>query len=98
MSKEPDLQTLKMSIQDSLGKYSQKMVIGDFNFDCQENNTLTRYFKSIDLHQIVQEPTHEEGRTIDHIYATQQLKSRISVTNVFKYFTDHSAFQIKLLK
>ena len=77
-------------------KSQSQLIIGDFNFDAGESNQLVQFFKECDLVQIVTEPTHMAGRTIDHVYVSAKEKELINVKTMFKYYSDHAALQIKL--
>ena len=97
-AQKADLQVVTNSMKKMLWSfnYNYKLVIGDFNFHCEESNMLTGFFQDQGLKQIVQEPTQREGRTIDHLYVTTNLVDKIEVNLMFKYFTDHAAMKIKL--
>ena len=47
------------------------------------------------LSQIVECPTHKDGRTIDHIYVSSEFMKCVDLEVMFKYYTDHAALQIK---
>ena len=96
ISKDADKSQVKESLEKLFLPSFNKLVIGDFNFDTQSNNALVTFMKKSNLVQIVQQPTHQEGRTIDHIYVSSNVKNRINFKVVFKYFTDHAALQIKI--
>ena len=47
----------------------QHMIVGDFNLDAKQSNAITSLFtEELGLKQLVERPTHREGRTIDHCY------------------------------
>jgi hypothetical protein len=73
------------------------LVIGDLNFDKSEVNPLSRLLERIGLTQIVQEPTHEDGRTLDHFYVPNRWKDSINLNVEFKYYSDHAALSIELM-
>ena len=73
-----------------------QIILGDFNFDAKESNTLSRYFTEIGLKQLVNRPTHMEGRTIDHVYVSPELKCEITFKS--PYYSDHVAVCVKLNK
>ena len=87
---------------------SDKMIIigGDFNIcACTEKeNVLIKGLNNAGFKQLVQEATHEEGRTIDHCYVrkssnnslTDSIKPSVSVKPV--YFSDHDAIVLTIPK
>ena len=83
-------------IQSLIDPTRPQLVIGDFNFDAKEQNSLVRLFKKKNMVQLIDGPTHEAGRTIDHLYVSDQAKECIEFSTVFKYYTDHAAIQIKI--
>ena len=70
-------------------------IIGDFNFEDGDKNALTKYFNSKGLEQLINVPTHEKGRTIDHLYITKESKERIAVKVTYPYYSDHAAICVK---
>ena len=71
------------------------MIVGDFNLDAKKSNQLTSFFtKDMGLKQLIDRPTHKEGRTIDHCYISPGITCNIKFVN--PYYTDHTAFCIKL--
>ena len=50
------------------------IITGDFNFDKKENNVLSTFLKDRDFTQKVSWPTHIQGRTLDHCYASKTSK------------------------
>ena len=59
---------------------------------------LTNYLQRLGLLQVISQPTHKEGRTLDHLYVPANLKDKVDVKVQFKYFSDHASLQIKLKK
>ena len=72
------------------------IVIGDFNYDASDANSLSRFLHSQGLIQIVNRPTHIEGGIIDHCYVKADWKNAIGVDYIFPYYTDHAAICISL--
>ena len=69
------------------------IVTGDFNFDRRESNALTCFLGAKMLQQIVKWPTHNKGRTIEHIYVSKN--ARVQVTRHSPYYSDHDALLIE---
>ena len=95
ISQYPDLNSIRTTIKETLLPDLSPIVIGDFNQIDTKINILTRYFKEAKLVQIVDEPTHQEGRLIDHCYVPLALKDNFDVQIMFKYYSDHAGIQIK---
>ena len=74
----------------------EQVIVGDLNFDKDESNLLSEYLQSQGLIQMIQQPTHSEGRTIDHYYVSQPMSLISEVLIISPYFTDHSAICIRL--
>ena len=71
------------------------IITGDFNFDKEEKNCLTKYLRSKEFEQLVTAPTHDDGRTIDHCYVPQDMKNKFQLVHHSPYFSDHDALCIK---
>ena len=95
VSSNANLKAVAESLQSLLESRLNQVIIGDFNFDTKENNPLTRFMTEKNWHQMVEGPTHEAGRTIDHLYASTDFMKCIELNVMFKYYTDHAALQIK---
>ena len=91
-----DMGEVAKQIDNVIDKAMPQVVVGDFNFDTKENNLLKMYLTRIGLIQMVNEPTHVEGRTLDHLYVSSELYDKVTIDVQFKYYSDHSALQIKL--
>lgn len=68
------------------------LIFGDFNFDKSESNILTKFFHSCELDQVINDPTHMAGRTIDHVYINEKMKHETEIVSTFKYYSDHISF------
>ena len=69
------------------------IIVGDFNFDKSENNALTAFLGKRNFAQVVDWPTHKEGRTIDHCYVSKN--TRVQVTRHSPYYSDHDGLCIQ---
>ena len=72
------------------------VVAGDFNFDGNEKNDLTEMLDHKHYIQLITEPTHDQGRQIDHCYIPQNIKDKIQLKIYSPYYTDHDAVCINL--
>ena len=70
------------------------ILVGDFNFDAQEENKLTKFLMRKHFEQLINEPTHDKGRMIDHCYVPVSVKDKIQVGTHSPYYTDHDAICI----
>ena len=73
------------------------IILGDFNFDKNEKNSLTKSLQSKNFVQIIRNPTHEKGRTIDHVYVPKE-SDKFEIILRYPYFTDHAAICVNILK
>ena len=96
LSKDADMDNVVADIENLLDLSKSQMIVGDFNFVPQEKNVMTRFLETADLIQMISEPTHDMGKTLDHLYISSILKEKISCNVTFKYFSDHAALEIKL--
>ena len=70
------------------------VVAGDFNFHKTEPNALTKFFSINNFEQLVQEPTHDDGNTLDHCYVPKDKKEHFQVKLHSPYYSDHDALLI----
>ena len=82
--------------------HSKKVLIcGDFNI-CYTEGTSNRFVKKIvsecNFKQLVMNPTHDKGNTIDHVYVSPALHGRVEVEKTCLYFSDHDLLTIKFTK
>ena len=75
-------------------------LIGDFNFDPSKDppNALSKFLESNDLNQLITQPTHDKGRTIDHFYSPKWLIDNLDIQVIYPFFTDHAAICVKFLE
>ena len=86
-----------------LNKGEMMLVVGDFNVwtDIEENSEaqkLTTMMSACGLSQIVSEPTHREGHTLDHVYVNEyELEIHHEVlSETMGLITDHLPIKITL--
>ena len=73
------------------------LIMGDFNICYKENsyNKLIQGLLNLGFSQLMQEPTHIRGRTIDHAYVLDPNRQlRLSIERYSPYYTDHDAICI----
>ena len=77
-------------------KNERCIVLGDFNFDPDKTNTLTRKFKEWNYTQQITSPTHRDGNVIDHIYVSEELLEHSVCDLHYVYYSDHQGVCITL--
>ena len=73
------------------------LIMGDFNTCYRENhnNKLIQGLLNLGFKQLMHEPTHIRGRTIDHAYVLDQNERlRLSIDRYSPYYSDHDAICI----
>ena len=81
-------------IRDFRDENLQLMLIGDFNIDARKFDVLTQHFLHNAMIQLVNEPTHIEGRIIDHVWVTKHLMN-LHLSFQYPYYTQHKSLIIK---
>ena len=75
------------------------IVCGDFNIDLRKNGSQQRKIISsmrcFGFEQLVKESTHDKGGLLDHVYVSEELKSRITIEKKCVRFSDHDLIVIK---
>ena len=95
LSSNCQMQLVVQELQKTLKPDMVNIIAGDFNFDKEEKNIMTRFLDSKDFVQLVHDPTQDDGRTIDHCYVPNNIKSEIHLTTYSPYYSDHDALCIK---
>ena len=85
-----DLTLVVNALQDMMDTDIPQIVMGDFNFDSKESNSLQIFMEEKRMLQIVNEPTHQDGHCLDHIYVSNVLHDTIQLKVLYKFF--HSVF------
>ena len=84
---------LVMDLKKLLHPEMTTIITGDFNFDKNETNALTKFLGQNKFTQVVDWPTHKQGRTIDHCYVSK--KTRVQITRHSPYYSDHDGLCIE---
>ena len=75
------------------------VIIGDFNENYSEASQIANNLKALDFNQMIQEPTHDKGNTIDHIYVNTLLKKKgIFYEKNPTYYSDHDIISLYVSK
>ena len=97
VSRKEDLDSLLDSLKKIIQQSHHLIILGDFNFNANARNVITYHLKEVcKLHQMIDIPTQQEGGTIDHLYLSKDLEELVEIKIMFKYFSDHAAFQLKI--
>ena len=70
------------------------IMIGDFNIDSRDFDVLTQHFIENNLVQLVKEPTHIEGRIIDHVWVSKMFP-KFDLSHQYPYYTQHKSIIIR---
>ena len=77
-------------------KTKRCIVLGDFNFNPDKTNILTRKFKEWNYSQQINNPTHRDGNIIDHVYVSQELLEHSVCDLHYVYYSDHQGVCLTL--
>ena len=92
-----DYQEVISSLQNHMKLKPKTYLIGDFNFDKDEKrNVLGEFLANQGFLQMINRPTHEKGRTIDHLYVPKGDSENIEIHHTYPYFSDHLAICVKI--
>ena len=74
------------------------ILTGDTNIDISKDSGkhFLEFMKHLGFTQLVKYPTHDQGGLLDHVYVTQDLIERVSVSQTGIYFSDHQLITIKV--
>ena len=75
------------------------VILGDFNENFSESSTICKTLKSMDFRQLIEDPTHDKGNTIDHVYVNEKftMKDFFFEKNA-AYYSDHDIISIYVHK
>ena len=96
ISKNCSFDELVVDLGEMLKSGKKHVVTGDFNFDMEEKNALTKYFENLEFVQLVNSATQDGGRVIDHCYVPIDIADNIIVKQYSPYYSDHDALCINL--
>ena len=74
------------------------ILTGDTNIDIsrESGEQFVEFMKNLGFTQLVKFPTHDKGGVLDHVFVTQDLLEKVSVTQTAVYFSDHQLITIKM--
>jgi hypothetical protein len=79
-----------------LKSIKKHVLTGDFNFEKEDKNALTKYFETLEFVQLVNTATHDGGRVIDLCYVPIDIADNVIVKQYSPYYSDHDALCINL--
>ena len=81
---------------------SKKVLIcGDLNIHYTEGTSNRFVRKIVDeykFEQLIMDPTHDKGNTIDHVYVSPALQGRVVIEKTCLYFSDHDLLTIRVTR
>ena len=86
-----------MDFHDIFDPTQETLVVGDLNLcsKSESNHSILRQLKSLGFKQLVREPTHVEGRTIDLVFVYSPVERfEIEVKLESPYFSDHDILYV----
>ena len=94
------LDKIVTKIENLLNKEKVTIIVGDFNvcYLKKPSNKISRTLESLHFRQLVNEPTHEEGGCIDHLYfyAPATIETDYLLEIVPAYYSDHDCLYLHL--
>jgi hypothetical protein len=96
ISKNCSFDELVLDLGKTLKSEKKHVITGDFNFDMEDKNALTKYFENLEFVQLVNSATQDGGRVIDHCYVPIDIADNIIMKQYSPYYSDHDALCINL--
>ena len=85
-----------LDLHQILSKEKTNLITGDFNFETNEKNPITKYLQDNQFVQLVKNCTSDKGRTIDLCYVPAEVKDKVEIKQYSPFYTDHDALCISL--
>ena len=101
-SKDCDLKEFELMIFkmiDGNDLFKKVLICGDLNIHFTERTSNCFVRKIVDeykFEQLMMDPTHGKGNTIDHVYVSPALQGRVVVDKTCIYYSDHDLLTIKV--
>lgn len=71
------------------------VIMGDVNWHYPDNHLMKTYLQVKGFTQLIMKATHQDGRCIDHLYISEQLKdTSIEVQQNSTYYSDHDIISL----
>ena len=97
--KEFELMIFKMIDRNDLSK--KILICGDLNIHFTKetsNHFVRKILDKYKFKQLVMDPTHDKGNTIDHVYVSPALQGRVMIEKTSIYYSDHDLLTIKIIE
>ena len=97
--KEFELMIFKMIDRNDLSK--KILICGDLNIHFTKetsNHFIRKIVDEYQFKQLVMDPTHDKGNTIDHVYVSPALQGRVMIEKTSIYYSDHDLLTIKIIE
>ena len=93
---------LLQHIKNMINKDKATIISGDFNicYNTHRGNKITKFLETNGFIQLGKEPTHIQGRQIDHIYfkSGKKIHDNPSIYRYSPYYSDHDALCVTISK
>ncbi len=93
----PGISKLIQYLQNHISYSKPTIILGDFNIAVDSQKRLKTIMDDHNMVQIVMEPTHDAGNTLDHVYVSRTMLSACSYLTIPVFFSDHDLLQIKVV-
>ena len=99
LSNDYDKQTVFGLLETWIQTPTPTAVMGDINEDFYDNSIFEKFMRSKGFYQMVDKPTRESGKLIDHIYVNDQMDQTGFSTQVdANYYSDHDIISLYVSK
>ena len=99
LSNDYDKQTVFDLLEEWIQTPTPTAVMGDINEDALDNSVFEKFMRSKGFYQMVDKPTRESGKLIDHIYVNDQMDQIGFSTQVdANYYSDHDIISLYVSK
>ena len=95
-----EFETMIFKMIEQNDNFKDVLICGDVNIHYTEKTSNGFVRKMIDeykFEQLVKDPTHEDGNTIDHVYVSPGLQGRVTIEKACLYYSDHDLLTIKVI-
>ena len=86
---------------DANDMFRKVLICGDLNIHYTEETSNSFVKKIVDeykFEQLVKDPTHDGGNTIDHVYVSPGLQGRVKIEKTCTYYSDHDLLTIQVIE
>ena len=80
------------------GFNNKACLLGDFNFEANNNNDLVDNMRSLNMSQIEKRATHLEGHILDQVYVPEAMVNSIQINHQYNFYSDHDGISVRVKK